>query len=254
MDFLERILASKSARTGARESRAALCRPAEPRRDFAAAIGQGPGLKIIAEMKRASPSRGLIREDYDPAAIARAYEKAGADALSVLTEPDFFSGSLDHLREARQASSLPILRKDFITEDWEIEESASCCDAVLLIVAAVGPDRLGTLLSLAGSAGLAALVEVHDEPELATALSAGARLIGVNNRDLTTFSVDIETTMRLRPAIPAGCTVVSESGLSKPEHLRALVEMRVHAALIGEAFMRSPDPGEPLRALRESLS
>jgi len=253
MSFLERILESKRRRTIGQPGRARSVDTAERRRDFVKAISQRPGPRIIAEMKRASPSKGLIREEYDPAAIAKAYESAGADALSVLTEPDFFAGSVEHLHLARQATSLPVLRKDFITETWEIEESAACCDAVLLIVAALKADGINRLLKHARSLGLPALVEVHNEAELGTAISAGADIIGINNRDLNTFAVDLDTTRRLRPMIPDDRIVVSESGISKPEDLRALADIGVHAVLIGEAFMRSPDPGAPLRALKASV-
>lgn len=253
MSFLQRILDSKRDRAAQDCAASASLRFCGPRRDFVKAITTPPAPAIIAEMKRASPSRGLLREDYQPDAIAKSYEAAGAQAISVLTEPHFFAGALEHLRIARDATSLPVLRKDFITEPWEIDQSAACCDAVLLIVAALG-GRLRDLLSRANAAGLPALVEVHGESELEAALSAGATIIGINNRDLNTFSVDLNTTARLRPMIPDGCIVVSESGISKPEHLRALADLRVHAALIGEAFMRSPDPGHALHTLKAGIS
>jgi len=248
--FLDNILASKKA-AGLRRVTVAAA-PALPRRDFAAAIRGRPGLKIIAEMKKMSPSRGLLREDYDPAALALSYQQAGAAALSVLTEAHFFGGSVEDLTLARNRCTLPILRKDFLTEPDELDESVDA-DAVLLIAAILSRQRLSEMLALARSLGLACLVEVHDEAELDAALEGGAAIIGINNRDLRTFEVDLETTRRLRPRIPDDRIIVSESGLSAPEQLRALIDMRVDAALIGEAFMRSPDPGQRLAELLACL-
>jgi indole-3-glycerol phosphate synthase len=243
--FLDKILARKKAET--RGPAASLAAPV-PRRDFAATIRGRPGLKIIAEMKKMSPSRGLLREDYDPAALAVSYERAGAAALSVLTEPHFFGGSAEHLAVARSNSTLPILRKDFLTEPDELPESVDA-DAVLLIVAILSRQRLSEMLARARSLGLACVVEVHDEAELDAALEGGASIIGINNRDLRTFEVDLETTRRLRPRIPDDRIIVSESGLSAPEQLRALIDIGVDAALIGEAFMKSGNPGQRLTEL-----
>ena len=243
--FLDKILARKKAE--AHGPAASLAAPV-PRRDFAAAIRGRPGLKIIAEMKKMSPSRGLLREDYDPAALAVSYERAGAAALSVLTEPHFFGGSVEHLAVARSNSTLPILRKDFLTEPDELPESVDA-DAVLLIVAILSRQRLSEMLARARSLGLACVVEVHDEAELDIALEAGACIIGINNRDLRTFEVDLETTRRLRPRIPADHIVVSESGISDAAQLRTLVDIGVDAALIGEAFMKSANPGHRLTEL-----
>jgi len=231
---------------------AAVAPAARPRRDFAAAIRGRPGLKVIAEMKRMSPSKGLLRADYDPAAIASSYGRAGAAALSVLTEPDFFGGAIEHLSLARSNCALPVLRKDFLTHPADLDESADA-DAVLLIVAILSPQRLGEMLAHASHSGLACLVEVHNEGELDMALEAGASIIGINNRDLRSFEVDLGTTHRLRPSIPDDRIVVSESGLSEPQQLRALIDIGVDAALIGEAFMRSPDPGQRLRELLHSI-
>jgi indole-3-glycerol phosphate synthase len=211
----------------------------EERRDFAAAIARKPGLNLIAEIKRASPSRGRLRESFDPAEIARACEESGAAALSVLTEEKFFQGSLEHLRAAREASRLPVLRKDFILDEVQLHQTAGEADAVLLIVRLLSGPRLGSLLRLGSELGLACLVEVHDEADLERALEAGASLIGINNRNLDTFQVDLETTRRLRPCLPEGKVVVSESGISTRQQVVSLQELGVDAILVGEALMRS---------------
>lgn len=218
-------------------------------RSFADAIGGG-GLKIIAEMKRSSPSAGVLRCEYDCGGIARAYESAGAAALSVLTEGDYFAGSLDDLQDARAAVRLPVLRKDFIVDEYQVYESAEGgADALLLIVAALEDRALRHLIERASSLGLAALVEVHTDGELERALDAGARIVGVNNRNLKTLEVDLETSYRLRSRIPSSCLTVSESGIRNGADLRKLSEAGYHAALIGEHFMRARDPGEALAGL-----
>ncbi len=221
------------------------------RRDFAAALSGG-SLRVIAELKRASPSRGLLRRDYRRKEIAQGYETAGAAALSVLTEEDFFSGSLEDLRQVREAVSLPVLRKDFILDGYQVYESlAAGADALLLIVAALSDKDLQNLLELCCRVGLAALVEVHTESELDRAVGGGARIIGVNNRDLRTLEVSLETSFRLRPKIPPVCLAVSESGVKTPQNLRALADAGFNAVLIGEHLMEVPDPGEELAALLE---
>jgi indole-3-glycerol phosphate synthase len=223
------------------------------RRDFAAALSGGP-LRIIAELKRASPSRGVLRPRYERCEIAQSYEAAGASALSVLTEERYFLGSLDDLEMVRAAVSLPVLRKDFILEDYQIYESvAAGADALLLIVAALSEEDLRRFLDLCHGLRIAALVEVHDEPELEGALGAGARIIGVNNRDLKTLEVDLETSFRLRPGIPAGCIAVSESGIKTWEDLRRIAEAGYRAALIGERFMTAVDPGAALGEMLEAM-
>jgi indole-3-glycerol phosphate synthase len=220
-------------------------------RDFAAAISSR-GLQVIAEMKQASPSRGVLRKEYRPRELAQGYEAGGAAALSVLTEEDYFHGSLTELIDARDAVGLPVLRKDFIVEPYQVYESAAAgADAVLLIVAALDDSELRGMIELSHSLNLAALVEVHTEPELDRALAAGARLIGVNNRNLKTFEVDIETSIRLRPRIPPDCTSVSESGIKTPEDLRRLAEAGFNAALIGESLLAREDPGKELSRLLE---
>lgn len=199
-------------------------------------------LRLIGELKKASPSKGVIREDFDVPALARAYATGGVSALSVLTEPDWFQGAPEYLTEARRASRLPCLMKDFLVDPWQLDEAVSLgADAVLLIVALLDMDRLGSLVHMAHARGLDALVEVHTEAELDIAIDAEADLIGVNNRDLTTFTVDPGLVLRLRSRIPPGIVVVAESGIATPDDVRALAAAGVDAALIGEAFMRRDD-------------
>jgi indole-3-glycerol phosphate synthase len=209
-----------------------------------------PGIGVIAEFKRRSPSAGVLREDADVREVVSAYERGGADALSVLTEGPSFDGSLDDLRAARDVCDLPILRKDFIVDPYQLHEArAAGADAVLLIVAALQAQELGSLRDLARALGLDVLMEVHDREELQVALQVGADLLGINNRDLRDFSVDVTRTSLLMREVPAGVTVVSESGITTPEQLRALEQEGVHAVLVGESLMRSPDPEAALRAL-----
>ncbi len=199
-------------------------------------------LRVLGELKKASPSKGLLRADFDVAALARAYADGGAAALSVLTEPDWFQGAPEHLTIARGASGLPCLMKDFVVDPWQLDEAVSLgADAVLLIVALLPIDRLSSLLRMAWTRNLDALVEVHNETELDLAVAVEANLVGVNNRDLTTFEVDPTLVLRLRPHIPAGLVVVAESGIATPGDVRALAEAGIDAALIGEAFMRRDD-------------
>jgi indole-3-glycerol phosphate synthase len=214
-----------------------------PVRPFTQALADGPDISLIAEHKRRSPSAGTIREGASIEDVVCAYERGGARALSVLTDGPSFGGSLDDLRAARAASALPVLRKDFIVDRYQLHESfAAGADAILLIVAALGPEQLAELHEEARSLGLAALVEVHDEDELLTAATVGPDLIGINNRDLTTLGVDVERTYQLLPGVPAGATVVSESGLRDREQLERLSAAGVDAVLIGESLMRAPDP------------
>jgi indole-3-glycerol phosphate synthase len=219
------------------------------RRDFAAAL-VGSNLRVIAELKRASPSRGLLCHEYRRREIAQGYESAGAAALSVLTEEDFFLGSLDDLQQARAAVSVPVLRKDFILEGYQVYESvAAGADALLLIVAALADENLRGLIELCNCLRIAALVEVHTEEELGRALAAGARIIGVNNRDLKTLEVNLETSVRLRGKIPPTCLSVSESGIKTPGDVRSLAEAGFNAILIGERLMTAPEPGKALSEL-----
>ena len=219
------------------------------RRDFAAAIS-GKGLSVIAELKQASPSRGLLRRDYRPRELAQGYEAAGAAALSVLTEEDYFRGSLTDLIDARDAVGLPVLRKDFILDDYQVYESVGAgADALLLIVAALADKELCSLIGLCELLRIGALVEVHTGEELERALAAGARIVGINNRNLKTLEVDFDTSFRLRAKIPSACLAVSESGIKTAADLHRLSETGFDAVLIGEHLMASEDPGETLAAM-----
>jgi indole-3-glycerol phosphate synthase len=222
---------------------------ASPVRDFAAALSRA-GLNILAELKPASPSRGVLREPFDPVALARELQAAGAAALSVLTEPDFFHGSLKNLRDARKDIALPVLRKDFIFDPWQVWEArANDADSFLLIVAALDDRLLGELIALGRELAMEALVEVHTGAELDRALSAGARIIGVNNRDLKTLSVRPETSLELIELIPSECLAVSESGLRTHHDLAKLREAGFDGFLIGEYLMQVADPGAALAEL-----
>jgi indole-3-glycerol phosphate synthase len=210
-------------------------------RPFADALAR-PGLSLIAEHKRSSPSAGLIRDGVPLEDVVRAYERGGAAALSILTEGPSFGGSLDDLGDARSAATLPILRKDFIVDPYQVDESlAAGADAILLIVAALSPPELSALLAQAGTLGLTTLVEVHDRDEVDVAVEAGAKLIGINNRDLATLEVDTRRTFELLPSIPLGTVVVAESGFSRREQLDELANAGVHGVLVGEALMRASD-------------
>ncbi len=219
--------------------------------DFSGALSQG-GVRLIAEVKKASPSRGLLCPDFDPVVIAGAYASNGASALSVLTDPRF-QGELDHIVQIRQsgaAHGIPILRKDFIFDPYQVLEArAAGADAMLLIVAILEPAQLSDLLGLAGQLGLQCLVEVHDEAEVETALASGVRIIGINNRDLRTFTTDLAVTERLASLIPSDRVIVSESGISKPEQLEWLETLGVSAVLVGEALVTAPDIGSKVREL-----
>lgn len=226
-----------------------------PARDFQRAIAYGGGAKdrirIIAEIKRASPSKGMIREYFVPAEIARGYFEAGAAAISVITEEKYFKGKLEYLSGLRGNMRIPLLRKDFIFDEYQIFESrVAGADALLLIVAVLGKDRLKELLELTHSLGMSALVEVHDEAETEIALESGAKIIGVNNRDLKTFKTDINTTIRLAPYIPRDRVLVSESGINTHEDILKLREWGVEAFLIGEALMREENFRKKLKELR----
>jgi indole-3-glycerol phosphate synthase len=222
---------------------------AQPVRDFAAALVRD-SINIIAELKKASPSRGLIRADFDPVALARGFEAAGAAALSVLTEEEFFQGDLKHMRDARAAVGLPVLRKDFIIDPWQVWEArATNADSFLLIVAALDDERLAELFALGRELGMEPLVEVHTRGELARALAAGARIIGVNNRDLRTLELRVETSLELIEIIPDECIAVCESGLRLHDDLTRFRAAGFDAFLVGEHLMAQPDPAAALRAL-----
>jgi indole-3-glycerol phosphate synthase len=218
-----------------------------PRRGFRAALAARPAPAVIAELKRASPSRGTIRASYDVAAIARSYAAAGAAALSVLTDEPFFGGRLEDLATARERSGLPCLRKDFLIDAYQVDEARAWgADCVLLIVAAVTASQGRELVAAAGEAGLDVLVEVHTEAEMDAAAALGATLVGVNNRDLSTFQVALETTERLAPRAPVGALLVAESGIRSAADVARMVRAGARAVLVGEAFMDHPDPGAAL--------
>lgn len=224
---------------------------APPVRDFAGALCRDQ-INVIAELKKASPSAGLLRPEFNPVELARGFEAAGAAALSVLTEEGFFQGSLAYLRDARAATQLPVLRKDFIVDSWQVWEArAAGADAFLLIVAALSRSALGELIALGRELTMEPLVEVHAAEELDLAIAAGARIIGVNNRDLHTLTVRVETSFELIDEIPDGCIAVSESGLRSAEDLTRLRAAGFDAFLIGEHLMREADPGSGLRRMLE---
>lgn len=208
------------------------------------------GLSVIAEIKRASPSKGMLRPELDVAELAKSYERAGACAVSVLTEEKYFKGSLHDLKLARESCNLPLLRKDFIIDPYQIWEAAAAgADAVLLIVAALPGDELISLMRESKSAGLEALVEVHDAEDMQVAVDAGARLIGINNRDLSTFKVDLQTCLTLRNEIPQDVLAVAESGIKRKRDAIRLKQAGFNAILVGELLMKSEDPGEMVRNL-----
>ena len=220
-----------------------------PTRGFAQAL-QGHSRRIIAEVKRASPSKGLIREDFDPVAIAKSYAHHGASAISVLTEERFFQGSLAHLEQIRTAVDVPLLRKDFILDPFQLTEAKSYgADAVLLIAALLEPSLMEELREQANALGLDTLVEIHTEAELHRALKVGAQVIGINNRDLQTFEVSLATTERLAPLIPQGTPAVCESGIESAAQIKQVEAWGIHVFLVGESLMRVPDPGAKLREL-----
>ncbi|MCD7804573.1 MAG: indole-3-glycerol phosphate synthase TrpC [Oscillospiraceae bacterium] len=210
-----------------------------------------PGISFICEVKRASPSKGLIAPDFPYLDIARDYEKAGADAISVLTEPEYFMGSNRYLSEIRKEVSIPILRKDFTVDEYQIYEALTIgADAVLLICALLDTETLKRYIAVADKLGLSCIVEAHDENEVKSALSAGARIVGVNNRNLKDFTVDITNSARLRKLVPSDIIFISESGIKTRDDVKKLEDENVNAVLIGETFMRSPDKAAMLRELR----
>lgn len=247
ISILEKIVAQKKREVAAKMHSLPLnalkerVSTAKAPHDFAAAL-KGDSLKLIAEVKKASPSRGVLVKDFDALALASTYARSGAAAISVLTEFVHFQGRLEYLNQIRDKVKLPLLRKDFIFDAYQVYESAaSGADALLLIAAILSPEELGRLLKLSRNLGLACLVEVHDEQELDQALNSGAEIIGINNRDLNTFKTDIETTRRLRPLVPDGKIVVSESGIHRREDVKKLRAWGVDAILVGEALVTSPD-------------
>lgn len=219
-------------------------------RSFGTALKSHENICIIAEIKKASPSLGIIREDFQPVEIARIYEASGASAVSILTDEKFFQGSLAYITDIKKFVNLPILRKDFIIDTYQVYEArAAGADAILLIAALLSKDEIQRFLELAEALDMDCLVEVHSEPELENVLQTNAQIIGINNRDLATFSIDIETTLRLIPMIPAGRIIVSESGIKSRMDIVKLLENGVHAVLIGETFMKSNDISAKMREL-----
>ena len=219
-------------------------------RDFKAALTAQPPA-VISEIKKASPSKGLLSADFDPVLIAESYQRGGAAALSVLTDPKFFQGSLQDLEKARDAVQIPVLRKDFTLDEHHVYEAGSIgADAILLIAAILTTDEMLRFRELAESLGMSALVEVHNEDELKSAVDSGAGILGVNNRDLHTFEVRLETSERLAALMPKGVVLVSESGIHSNADVRRLVEAGYHAFLVGEHLMKSGDPAAALQALR----
>ena len=277
---LDRILADKRIEVSARKARVSLdqmrrsAQDVPPPRDFASALrqttpsplegeGRGEGgsaqsairnpkseIRLVSEIKKASPSKGLIRPDLDPVAIARTYEEAGASAISVLTDEKYFQGRLGYLRAVHDTVSLPLLRKDFIIDPYQVYESrAACADAILLIVAGLSSSELGEFIALADDLDMASLVEVHTVEELEIALEVGACIIGVNNRDLRTFETKLETTISLAPRVPSDRILVSESGILDRADVEELMSVGVDAILVGESLMREQDPGAKVREL-----
>ena len=257
-DLLETIVAATRHTTAAREVRMPIeelvrraSRHQARGRTFRDALRTSAAPRIIAECKRRSPSKGILRRDYDPAAHAAAYERAGAAAISVLTEPTFFDGSLDHLEQVRAAVVVPLLRKDFIVTEYQLLEAVACgADAVLLIVGALTDSELAQLAATASSLALAAVVEVHDRIELERAMNADADIIGVNSRNLRTLTVDPDVLDELAPLIPSGVIAVAESGIRTPDDIGRLSSVGYSAFLVGERLIVEPDPGAALRVLR----
>lgn len=255
-DILKKILAVKAQEVAAAQAAKPLAQiraeaeQAAPSRDFVGAIrakiaaGQAA---VIAEVKKASPSKGVLREDFRPAEIAASYAQHGAACLSVLTDEQFFQGGEEYLKQARAACALPVLRKDFVVDEYQVYQArAMGADAILLIAAALDVTQMQAFEALAHSLGMAVLVEVHDGDELDAALQLSTPLIGVNNRNLRTFEVSLQTTLGLLPRIPQGRIVVTESGILKADDVKLMRDHRVHTFLVGEAFMRAGDPGEEL--------
>ena len=258
-DILKRILARKAEEVAERRARTPLTELAARNADAPAARGFAQAVAtcvsrgeaaVIAEVKKASPSKGVIRADFDPAAIARSYQAGGAACLSVLTDVDFFQGSDEYLLAARAACTLPVLRKDFIVDAYQVHEARALgADCVLLIAAALDDGQLGEFAYLADQLGMDVLVEVHDLDELERVLPVPARLLGINNRNLRTFEVSLDTTLAMKQAVPNDRILVTESGILAPADVALMRGAGVHAFLVGEAFMRQPDPGFALREL-----
>lgn len=256
---LDRIIEAKAKRLALAKAAVALdeviaqsemVKSSRVRRSLAESLTRPQQVNIIAEVKHRSPSKGVIRPDFDPVAIAESYEKGGAAAMSVLAEEDFFGGSLEHLKMIRPLANIPLLRKDFIFDEYQIYEAlAAGADAVLLIVASLGDELLARLMNLARALELDALVETHTANEMKRAIDAGAQIIGINNRNLATFEVDLRTSFNLAELAPSGTILVSESGINSSSDIRSLRAAGFNGFLIGEHFMRKEDPGTALKDL-----
>jgi indole-3-glycerol phosphate synthase len=249
VNILDRILEVKRAEIAAGKARLPDPKSEGPVRDFIAAL-RNKRPAVIAEIKKASPSRGVLRADFHPAVIAKSYERSGAACMSVLTDKQFFQGDAEHLKAARAACTLPALRKDFVIDPWQVHESRMLgADCILLIAACLSKKEMIELESAAAELGMAVLVEVHDAQELERALSLKTPLIGINNRNLKTFETHLETTLDLLPRVPAGRIVVTESGILAPADVARMRGHGVETFLVGEAFMRAAEPGNALREL-----
>lgn len=258
-DILKKILLRKQEEIAERSAKANInvmvqrASVADPVRGFIKSIekkiAQGES-GVIAEIKKASPSKGVLRENFNPAEIARSYQQHGAACLSVLTDKDYFQGSEDYLQQAREATSIPVIRKDFIIDPYQVYEARAInADCILLIVAALDDSRLNELLALAHQLGMDVLMEVHDKEEMERALMTGAKLIGVNNRNLRTFEVSLNNTLDMLSMVPGDRLLVTESGIHSPADVRLMRNNNVNAFLVGEAFMRAENPGKKLAEL-----
>ena len=253
MKILETIVARKKEEVAQLKAQGLILPdgPIDQPRGFMRALLQSPEIAVIAEVKKASPSKGVICHDFDPVVIAASYEEGGAEAVSVLTDEIFFQGALDYIPAIRREVKLPVIRKDFIIHELQIMQAVNYgADAILLIAAILGKEQIRDYLQMSTELNLDVLVEVHDEKELEKSLAANSRLIGINNRDLRDFTVDLNTTIRLRKEIPAEIPVVSESGINNHDDLKMLQDHGVTAALIGESLMRADDRAAALRHLR----
>ena len=253
MKILETIVAQKKLEVARLKSEGIKApeKPALPVRGFIQALTRASEIAVIAEVKKASPSKGIICQDFDPIKIATSYEEGGAEAISVLTDERFFQGSLEYIPMVRQTAKLPVIRKDFIIDELQIDQSSRYgADAILLIAAILVQEQLRDYLQMAAELGIDVLVEVHNEKELEKSLAAGSRIIGINNRDLRDFTVDLATTLRLRQEIPDAIPVVSESGIRNRDDIRTLQNRGITAVLIGESLMRSDDRAEALRKFK----
>lgn len=259
-NFLETILAHKQKEVETQKLHCSTpmlrerIERAAPPRSLKKALSQ-ENLAVIAEIKKASPSAGVIREDFDPMAIARSYVEVGANAISMLTDEKYFQGSLTYIEQVRSFVPIPILRKDFLIDPYQLLEARSAgADAILLIVAALEQTALQSLLDQAEELGLDALVEVHSEEEMRRAIDAGANIIGINNRNLETFAIDLATTGQLAPLAPSGTTLVGESGLHTRDDVQRMIRAGVDAVLVGTHFMKHPDPGKALEEFKNLCS